>query len=226
MAIKYPIEYELSPKGVSAGMRWLTLRLKNVGDTNLIGLDAKLNSLDSYSVHVHGTGNYVGVLKPGEEQVVPYQALASSTGWTYASLDGWEGTSLFHWESPRIKLTVGEDVASLESLLVVAQSPSSVDGKIRCEATILGSSRSDALRLEFWVETPSFEFEQLATVDLEELSSDQEAHCVAKIAPQEEGLYTIYAYLYDGARRIDHELEHVRVDPTSVKAEPPSSVQS
>ena len=62
MGIKNPIEYDLHPRNVSPGMRWLTLRLKNVGEENLIGLDAKLNSLDAYDVYVYGTGSYVAVL--------------------------------------------------------------------------------------------------------------------------------------------------------------------
>ena len=68
MAIKYPIQYELNPKGASAGMRWLTLSIKNIGNENLIGLDVKLNSLDAYDIYVYGTGSYVAVLKPGEER--------------------------------------------------------------------------------------------------------------------------------------------------------------
>ena len=47
MAIKGPIKYELEPTSTSAGLRWLTLTIKNIGTENLIGLDIKLNSLDA-----------------------------------------------------------------------------------------------------------------------------------------------------------------------------------
>ena len=43
------------------------------------------------------------------------------------------------------------------------------------------------------------------------LEAAKEVRYGVEITPQEEGMYTLYAYLYDGARRIGHELEHVRV---------------
>jgi hypothetical protein len=214
MTIKHPIEYGLTPKNVSAGMRWLTLRLKNVGEQNLIGLDVKLNSMDGYDIHVQGTGSYVGVLKPGEEKVVPFQVLATSTGRVYASLDGWQGAALFHWESPRIAVNVGKDVARLMSLFALTQPYSHRGDRIRFEAVLQGSTRSERLRLEFWAETPGAEFIQLGQVETESLSTNEEARYSAEMTPDKEGMYTIYAYLYDGARRIGHELEQVYVQET------------
>ena len=79
MAAKYPIEYALTPRNLSAGMRWLALRLRNVGEQNRIGLDVKLNSLDGYDIYVHGTGNFVSALKPGQEETVPFRVLATSS---------------------------------------------------------------------------------------------------------------------------------------------------
>lgn len=211
MALKYPIEYELNPKNVNAGMRWLTLRLKNVGAENLIGLDVKLNSLDAYDIYVYGTGSYLAVLKPGEEEIVPFQTLATATGSVYASLDGWEGAALFHWESPRIVVNVGEDVAKLMSLFALTQPYPRIGEKIKFEAVLRGTSASERLRLEFWAETPGGEFLDLGKIETGALSADEEARYSAEITPQEEGMYTIYAYLYDGARRIGHELEQVYV---------------
>jgi hypothetical protein len=211
MDVKYPIEYELTPRNVSAGMRWLTLRLKNVGETNLIGLDVKLNSLDAYDIYVHGTGNYVAVLKPGEEEIVPFQTLATATGQVYASLDGWQEAALFHWESPRIVVNVGEDMAKLMSLFALTQPYPHRGERIRFEAVLRGSSQSERLRLEFWAETPSGEFIELGKVETQALSMNEEACYSAEITPEEEGMYTIYAYLYDGAKRIGHEVERVYV---------------
>jgi hypothetical protein len=214
MAVKHPIEYELSPKNVSAGMRWLTLRLKNVGEANLIGMDVKLNSLDAYDIYVYGTGSYVAVLKPGEEEIVPFQTLATATGRLYASLDGWQGSALFHWESPRIAVSVGDDVAKLTSLFALTQPYPRRGERIRFEAVLRGSSQSERLRLEFWAETPSGEFIELGQVETQTLSNDEQARYSAEITPDEEGMYTIYAYLYDGARRIGHEVEQVYVKET------------
>jgi CheY-like chemotaxis protein len=214
MAVKHPIEYELTPKSVSAGMRWLTLRLKNVGEENLIGLDAKLNSLDAYDIHVYGTGSYVAVLKPGQQEVVPFQTLANATGQVYASLDGWQGAALFHWESPHIQIKVGEDVAELVSLFALAQPYPQRGDQIRFEAILSGSLQGKRLRLEFWVEKPGGEFLELGRVETQALSKDEQARYSAELTPEEEGMYTLYAYLYDGPRRIGYEIERVYVQET------------
>jgi hypothetical protein len=211
MAVKYPIEYELTPRSASAGVRWLTLRLKNVGEKNLIGLDVRLNSLDAYDINVYGTGNYIAVLKPGEQEIVPFQTLATSTGQVYASLDGWQGAALFHWESPRIAVNVGADVAKIVSLFALTQPYPHKGERIRFEAVLRGSSQSGQLRLEFWAQTPSEEFVELGQVETQALSRNEQARYSAEITAEEEGMYTIYAYLYADTRRIGHELEQVYV---------------
>ncbi|MBN1815680.1 MAG: hypothetical protein JXA14_27850, partial [Anaerolineae bacterium] len=104
MPTRYPIEYELEPKTISMGARWLTLTIKNVGDENLIGLDVKLNSLDAYSISVYSAGQYVTSLKPGQEFVAPFRVLVHATDFVYASIDGLQETKVLHWESPRIRL--------------------------------------------------------------------------------------------------------------------------
>jgi hypothetical protein len=211
VAKKYPIEYELNPKSVSAGIRWLTLSIKNIGTENLIGLDVKLNSLDAYDIYVYGTGSYIAVLKPDEEEIVPFQTLATAAGQVYASLDGWIGAALFHWESQRMVVSVGEDVAELVSLFAMTEPYPHLGERIRFEAILQGSSQSERLRLEFWAETPNGEFIELAKVETEALSAGEQAHYAAEIVAETEGMYTIYAYLYDGAKRIGHELERVYV---------------
>ena len=79
------------------------------------------------------------------------------------------------------------------------------------EATLQGATESDGLRLEFWAETPSEEFVELGTVEPKNLVAGEEVRYAVEMMPQHEGKYTIYAYLYDGAKRIGHELEHIRV---------------
>jgi hypothetical protein len=193
-------------------MRWLALRLKNVGEQNLIGLDVRLNSLDGYSIYVHGTGDYITALKPGQEETLAFQVLATSTGRVYLSLDGWQAAALFHWESPRIEVKVGEDVAKLVSLFALTQPYPHKGDRIRFEAVLRGSANSVRLRLEFWAETPSGEFVELGRVETQALSTDEQARYSAEFTPEEEGMYTVYAYLYDGAKRIGHELEQVYVE--------------
>ena len=216
MAKKKPVEYDLTPRTTSAGLRWLSLTVKNVGAKNLIGLDVKLNSLDGYSIYVYGTGGFIQVLKPGEEATLPFQALVNTTDRVYVSLDGWQGAGLFHWESPRIQIRVGEDGPTLVSLFALTQPYPRLGERIRVQATLQGETESEDLRLEFWAETPKGAFVQLGTVEPKDLISGEEVRYAVEITPKEEGMYTLYAYLYDGAKRIGHELEQIYVTDAEV----------
>lgn len=211
MAIKYPIEYELVPTTIDTGRHWVTLNLKNIGNQDLTGLDVNLNSLDAYSMSALGTGSYVSSLKSDEERAIPYQLSANRTVGLYVTADGWRDGKRFHWESPSILVTVGSDVAQLVSLFAMTEPYPILGEKVRCEATVRGLSESERLTLEFWADTPSGAFEELAAVETKALSPNEEATYAAEITPDEEGLYTIYAYLYDGVDRIGRRIEHIQV---------------
>jgi len=75
------------------------------------------------------------------------------------------------------------------------------------EATIKGLQKSTELKLEFWVEMPSGKFEEQATMEIKDLPVGEEARYTAEFTPKETGFYTIYAYLYDGWRRIGHKTD-------------------
>ncbi|MFO7917760.1 MAG: hypothetical protein R6V13_06760 [Anaerolineae bacterium] len=49
-------------------------------------------------------------------------------------------------------------------------------------------------------------------METKELEPGEEATYSAQISPEEPGLYTLYAYLYDGVRRIGREVETIRVE--------------
>ncbi len=121
MATRFPLEYEIKPKSVPAGMRWLTLRLKNIGTEPLTGLDVRLNSLDAYSISVYGTSSYIAVLSLGEEQLIPFQVAANGTTSVYATVDGWQDGDTFHWETPGMLVIVGEEAAELVSLFAMTE---------------------------------------------------------------------------------------------------------
>jgi len=211
MTIKYPIEYELTPKNVATGTRWVTLTLKNISDESLTGLDVRLNSLDAYGLNVYGTGSYVSILSPNEEKEIPFQVSANRTTSVYTSVDGWRDGNPFHWESPAILITVGEEVAELVSLFAMTEPYPPAKKTIKCEATVRGLAESEGLRLEFWADTPGGEFEELATVETAELDTGETARYTAEITVEERGSYTVYAYLYDGMRRIGRKTEHIYV---------------
>ncbi len=211
MALRYPIEYELTPTSIKAGRRWLSLRLKNVSSDTISALDIRLNSLDVYSVSVYGTGSYVSVLQPDEEIILPFQIQANASGSVYVTADGFRDGVNFHWETPAMPLTVGEEVAELVSLFAMTEPYPLLADRIECEATIRGLKETEGVTLEFWAENPSLDFEAFHTIDTKALKPGETVRYTAEFSPEEEGLYTIYAYLYDGARRIGREIEHVSV---------------
>jgi hypothetical protein len=210
MAIRYPIEYSLSPRQVDAGMRWIRMVLKNVGDDELTSLDVKLNSFDTYSLDVEGTGLFVGALGPAEEVTHAFQVSARLTDRMYISLDGYRDGERFHWESPGIRVVVGDAAAELVSLFAMTR-PYPPPGKaIRCEATVKGLRPSKDLVLESWVRAPSDRFE-FRTLELGSIAAGEELKPAFEVVPEEEGSYTVYAYLYDGYERIGHESDQIYV---------------
>lgn len=94
-----------------SGRHWVTLDLKNIGATELTGLDVNLNSLDSYHITVLETGNYIANLEPNEERVIPFQISANKTASPYVTADGWKDGEYLYWESPAIPVTVCAEVA-------------------------------------------------------------------------------------------------------------------
>jgi hypothetical protein len=43
------------------------------------------------------------------------------------------------------------------------------------------------------------------------LETDQQIRRTVEMTPDEEGLYVLHAYLYDGPERIGHEIEHLSI---------------
>lgn len=210
MGIRYPIRYELSPSTIDTGSRWVTVTLKNVGAETLSGLDVNLNSFDTYSVTVFGTGRYISILAPGQEQLLSFQVSALYSTSVYITVDGLRDSDSFHWESPYIPLTVGQEVAELVSVFAMTQPYPPLQEKLNVEATVRGIRQTDdGLELQFWASTPSGKFEELARVETKSLDPGEEVTYSAEITPEESGMHTIYAYLYDDGKRIDRETEHV-----------------
>jgi hypothetical protein len=209
MAKRYPIEYQMSPRSVEAGVHWLTLKLKNLGAEDLTNLEVRLNSLDTQSLNIFGSGSYLSTLRAGEEKEVFFQASAHATGSAYVTLDGRKKDKPWHWESPAIPVTVGEDVAELVSLFALTKPYPILGEKITCEAVVRGLAPSRNLVLEFWVQTPSGEFRSPAKEGIGFLAAGEEIRRAFDITPDEEGVYILHAYLYDGTRRIGHQVDHL-----------------
>jgi hypothetical protein len=211
--MKYPIEYELNPTEMDKGKQWLTLKLKYIGNKTLERLDVELHSLDTFYLFPlffpFGVGHYIGELEPGEEREVVFQVNAQGSAEVYATISARKDGDIFWWESGWTHITVTEEKAEIGRLVVLSHPYTTIGETLSVEATIKGLRKVTGLKLEFWVETPSGNFEEQATIDIKELSIGEEARYSAEFTPKETGHYTIYAYLFDGWRRIGHKTDSI-----------------
>jgi len=211
---KFPFEYELNPTEIDPGTDWVTLKLKNIGRKTLKNLDIQLHSHDTYNLSVHGTwwygaGQHIRELKPNKEEELVFRINAIGSADTYATVKGRKDGKYFWWESGWTNIHVSSEKAEIGSLLVLTNPYTAIGKTISVEATIKGLRRDSELKLEFWVETPSGKSEQQAELNVKDLSIGEESRYTAEFTPKETGYYTIYAYLYDGWRRIGYETETI-----------------
>ena len=211
MATKFPIRYSLVPKTVNEGQHWVTARLENLSTEDLTNLEVRLNSIDTWSIYVHGQGDFIPVLRHKEEQEVHFQISANATGRVYITVDGERIEGAFHWESPDISIEVGKPVAELVSLFAMSQPRVPLGEPITFQATVRGLAPSRNLVIEFWVDTPKGESKSLAKEGLGRLTAQQVVEPAVELTPEDEGIYVLHAYLYDGPRRIGHEIEYLSV---------------
>ena len=207
---KYPIQYELDPTEIEEGIHWLTLKLKNIGNKTIQGLDVELHSLDTAFLTVYGAwgfgaGHYLPGLQPNEEKEVAFHVNALGSADVYATITGRMGGERFWWESAWTRILLSEEKAILEHVLVLSHPYTTIGKTLSAEATIKGLRKSTGLKLEFWVEPPSRKFEEQAKMNIKELSAGEEARYTTEFTPKETGNYHIHAYLYDGWKRIGHK---------------------
>jgi hypothetical protein len=211
--VKYPIEYELNPTEMDKGKQWLTLKLKNIGNKTLKRLGVELHSLDTFYLFPlffpFGIGHYIGELEPDEEREVVFQVNAQGSAEVYATISARKDGDYFWWESGWTHITVIDEKAEIGRLVVLSHPYTTIGETLSVEATVKGLRKVTGLKLEFWVEIPSGKFEEQATIDIKELSVGEEARYSAEFTPKETGYYTIYAYLYDGWRRIGHKTDSI-----------------
>jgi hypothetical protein len=211
MRLKYPFEYELGPEILDKGKNWLTLRLKNEGDVHLHNLDIKMHSTDSHQISFLNWSHHITRLAPREERDLAFEVHVHGPTFLYITIRYFKEGGSFHWDSPWIRRKVVGDVAELESILV-SNPYGSIGRELEVKATVKGLGNSDGLDLEFWADTPSGKYEELAKIKTKKLSSGEEASYTAKITPKEEGYYTVYASLYDNFIRIGRESDTLWVE--------------
>jgi hypothetical protein len=203
---KPPIEYELSPQTLEKGSHWLTLRIKNEGDDDLQYLDIKMHSINSRHISFRDPNDYIYLLEPEEEKYLNFQVDANGTTHLYISIHGRKNGDHFHWDSPLIREEVLGDPAEIERIFV-SNPYGNIGRELEVEAIVKGLGDSEGLRLAFWTDTPSGEYEELAEIRTRKMSKGEEASYTAKIKPKEEGYYTVYANLYDNYRSIDRDYD-------------------
>ena len=208
---KYPFEYELIPDTLEKGTQWLTLWLKNVGNESLHALDITMHSADSHQISFRNPSSFINRLLPDEEIFRSFQVDAHVTTDLYFSIRYFKEGGSFHWDSPWIRNKVLGEVAELEGILV-SNTYGVVGRELEAEATIKGLDNSDGLDLQFWVDTPSGEHEEIAEIKTKKLSAGEEASYTTKITPKEVGYYTVYASLYNNARRIGRDSDTLWVE--------------
>ena len=210
MRHKYPFEYELSPTEVEKGQHSLTFKLKNIGRETLRGLDVELHSLDTFFLSIpYGTGHYLAELKPAEEIGMVFRVIINGSADVYATIRVPNNEELVWWESGWTRIYVSEEKANLERLLVLSHPYTTIGKTLSAEATVKGLQKSTGLKLEFWVEIPSGKSEKQAEINMKELSVGEEARYSTEFTPKETGTYNIYAYLYDGWRRIGRKTDFI-----------------
>jgi len=211
---KYPFEYELNPSEIEKGSNWVTLKLKNIGNEILTDLDVQLHSVDTYNLSVfgswfYGAGQFIAKLGPNEEKDLLFRVNAVGSADLYATIKMSRDGKYFWWESSWTLMHVSDEKAHLESLLVLSNPYTTIGKTISAEATIKGLRKNGGLKLEFWVETPSGKNEQQAAIDIKELPVGEKSRYTAEFTPKETGRYSVYAYLYDGWKRIDHKMNYI-----------------
>jgi hypothetical protein len=208
---RYPIEYELEPKALNKGTHWLAFKMKNIGRETLKKLDVGLHSTDTLYLIVHGEGDYIEDLDPGEEKRVITRVTISGSASIYATIIARKDGDYFWWDSPWMHITMTETKAELERFFVISE-PYTLMGKtLEVEATVKGLEKCEGLRLEFMVYTPSNQFKELAKIEIKELSAGESAKYSTEFTTQEKGQHTGYAYLYDGWQRIGYKTDNIYV---------------
>jgi hypothetical protein len=82
---------------------------------------------------------------------------------------------------------------------------------IEAEAVIEGVAGGKSLDLQFWVDTPSGSFDKIADVETKVLDEGEEVKYSAEITPEEDGLYEIFAYLYDEQKMLGRKSNTILV---------------
>ena len=211
MAYNPPFEYNITPEEVEPGTKWISVHLRNISKEPIMNLDVRMVSTDPVRIRSLDRGGYINMLNPGEERVVPIQVEANQGVWVYLHVEYWREDELIYWESPNVWVKVRRDPAHIMTLFSIGGPQLNLGESVPVEATVIADQVTDSLRLDFWVETADGEFESFETVNVEPMDADEVQTITTEFVPDVEGMYSIYAYLFDGNRRLDRMIEQLRI---------------
>jgi len=206
------IEYEITPKILGVGERWMTVKIKNAGKKGIRNLNVRLNSLDTLGIEARESSRFLAVLAPGQEVHFDFLVYAYLSAPVYVSMDGYkEENELYYWESPPEAIFVGEDSAEILSLFATRKPNIIIGDTIKCDAAIEAKKPVENLHLETWVEAPDGVIEELKTESLDRMNAGEIDTYSAEFVPELNGIYTVHSELFDGIRRLGHKTDYVLV---------------
>lgn len=207
---RLPVIVKLEPREVIRGKSQVSLKIKNIGEEEIETLEIGLSSLDQSLLEVQDSLKWLSNIHPGETAIIPYDISAFSTTKVHIKIFGYLGDERFSWQSPAIRLKVGDEVAQLDTLLIQGNANQKVGRRVEVETTIRGLKPDSKVRLDYWVNMPNGVFTQLEETGID-INEESVIKSKIEFTPESEGLYTVYAYLYDGIRQIDRDIDKVLI---------------
>jgi hypothetical protein len=208
---KYPFDYELTPQDVGEGTHTVEVELQNVGTGDVENLDVRLNSLDDYGIHIDESSKSIDEIALDETTTIPFEIEIRRRGAVYISVDGWVDDSLIHWESPDIPLTTGMEIAEIANFVARTEGYPAMRKPLTCEVTVESLKASDNLVLEFWVKAPDGELMSIDKMGTGTMAAGEVEDFSVEFTPEQEGIYTFHAYLFEKTQRLDYARDHLNV---------------
>ena len=208
MMRRLPISVYMTPREINKGTSTIKIQLKNNSDRRLETLEVGLHSLDQSLIEVENPEKWINAIEPGESIAVPFTVSAHRSAMIHTRIFGYMGEERFEWQSPPIRIRVGEEAAELISLLILGDSLRIVGDTLNVEATVRALKHNVQVTIDFWVNTPKEKYTKIGEITTSVLQQGDTKHLI-EFTPSETGLYTVYAYLYEGSRQIDRQSDKV-----------------
>lgn len=211
MPVKQNISYDIIPREVNEGRKWITVVLENKGNKDISGASVELHSTDSSAISVRSTGEFVPNLSQDEEVQLPFQIDAKRTAELFIVLDGIQESRPLHWLSSFLTVSVGEPVAEITSLFVLTEPYARLSTELEAETTLRAHAKVGNLTARFWVETPDGDLLNLGEENISEMDEGDIETVSTTYVTAAEGLHRFYTYLYEGDKLLERKTDRILV---------------